>query len=77
MIGNEVSTFDILEVSTEKKPDGFTTIKAKCVEYKVNVMIDIPNRNSGNRELIKKELIKKYYKNIENIDNMVRVGEVI
>jgi len=69
--------FEITGISMERRINGDTTIDAICVENSFPIHIKIPS-SLTTKDYIKKELHKKYFKQLNTNDRIqVNVGDII
>lgn len=71
-------TFKILEITTEKRIDGTTSIKAECVENSILLRITVFKAESNNKVLIKRKLSEACNRQLEFKSNdLIKVGDVL
>lgn len=71
-------TFEILEINTEKRMDGNTYIKLKCVQDNKIVDIIIKSTFIDNKGFIKMKAIDEYTKHIGyETESIIRIGDII
>jgi len=71
-------TFEVIEISTERRIDGNTTMRLMCIQDEVVVDIEIKNSQRDDRYIIRQRAIDEHCKCLESKKiNKVDVGSII